>query len=155
MIVKVDTSSTRQASWYEYALRFLIGGLICDAAALVAKSHGPNLGGLFLSFPAILPATATLIAAHERRKKAKKGLTGEARGRRAAAVDAAGAAMGSIGLAAFAWVGWQMVASYKAGFVLVAATAAWSIAAGLTWLVRKKRKRILAGARWWLNRDTR
>jgi len=155
MIVKMDTSSARQASWYEYALRFLIGGLITDAAALVAKSQGPNVGGLFLSFPAILPAAATLIAAHERRKKTRKGLRGEARGRDAAAVDAAGAAMGSIGLAAFAWVNWQFVPSCKPVFVLVAATAVWSVVGGLTWLVRKKRKRILAGARRWLHRGIR
>ncbi|WP_343299318.1 hypothetical protein [Bradyrhizobium yuanmingense] len=45
---------------------------------------------------------ATLIESHERHAKEKAGLSGRRRGQKAAALDAAGAGLGSIGLAAFA-----------------------------------------------------
>jgi hypothetical protein len=50
-------------------------------------------GGLFLAFPAIFPASATLIEQHERRRKQGTGGHGTLRGRRAAALDAAGASI--------------------------------------------------------------
>jgi len=62
---------------------------------MIAKKFGPEVGGLFLAFPAIFPATATLLEKHEKQKKQRKGLNGTKRGRLAAGVDAAGAAMGA------------------------------------------------------------
>ena len=98
MQIKVDPSIIGQARWYEYAIRFLFGGLIAAVAGIIAKEFGAVVGGLFLAFPAIFPASATLIEKHERQKKEEKGLRGTRRGRGAASVDAAGSAMGSIGL---------------------------------------------------------
>jgi hypothetical protein len=77
-------------------------GLITPIAGVIAKQFGPAVGGLFLAFPAIFPASATLIEKHEKQKKEKRGLHGVPRGREAASMDAAGAAMGSIGLLQFA-----------------------------------------------------
>jgi hypothetical protein len=37
---------------------------------------GPAVVGLFLAFPAIFPASATLIEKHERQRKQRQGLTG-------------------------------------------------------------------------------
>src|SRR5881398_2408468 len=88
----------------EYALRFLFGGLIPAVAGIIAKKFGPGVGGLFLAFPAIFPASATLIEKHEKQKKESEGLRGTERAREAVSVDAAGAAMGSIGLLVFALV---------------------------------------------------
>jgi hypothetical protein len=51
------------------------------------------VGGLFLAFPAIFPASATLVEKHEAENKKRRGLSGMVRGREAAALDAAGAAM--------------------------------------------------------------
>ena len=62
------------------------------------STWGPVVGGLFLAFPAIFPAAATLIATHEREKKQAKGLRGQRRGIVAAAVESEGAVMGSVGL---------------------------------------------------------
>src|SRR5215470_10834004 len=45
--------------------RFLFGGAVTLAAGIVAKQCGAEVGGLFLAFPALFPATITLIAAHE------------------------------------------------------------------------------------------
>ena len=67
------------------------------------------VGGLFLAFPAIFPASATLIEKHVRRRKEKAGFSRVRRGREAAALDAAGAALGSLGLAAFAVVIWLLI----------------------------------------------
>jgi hypothetical protein len=75
-------------------------------AGLIAARFGPVIGGLFLAFPAIFPASATLIEKHVRERKEKAGLPGARRGKEAAALDAAGAVLGSFGLAAFGVVIW-------------------------------------------------
>ena len=104
MTIKVDSSGLKQTKWHEYALRFVAGGVITVLAGMIARKWGPGIGGLFLAFPAIFPASATLIEKHERQRKQKKGLHGEERGADAAAIDALGAAMGSVGLVAFAGI---------------------------------------------------
>src|SRR5258708_33239840 len=101
MQIKVDVSTLGQTKWHDYAVRFLVGGLITVVAGIIAKKFGPGIGGLFLAFPAIFPASATLIEKHERQDKESLGLEGAARGRSAASIDAAGSSMGSIGLFVF------------------------------------------------------
>jgi hypothetical protein len=39
------------------------------------------VGGLFLAFPSIFPAAASLVESHEKKKKGRVGLDGETRGR--------------------------------------------------------------------------
>ena len=77
MDVRIDLSTLRQTQWYEYALRFLFGGLITAVAGLIAKHFGPAVGGLFLAFPAIFPASATLIEKHERQRAQRDGQAAE------------------------------------------------------------------------------
>jgi hypothetical protein len=81
MQIQVDPSALRQTKWHEYGVRFLLGGFITAAAGIIAKKFGPTLGGLFLAFPAIFPAGATLIEKHEKQKKEKEGLQGTERKR--------------------------------------------------------------------------
>jgi hypothetical protein len=100
--ISANLSSLKGVKPHEYALRFLFGGLCTVAAGLIAKRFGPAMGGLFLAFPAIFPAGASLLEAHEKRKMAKSGLDGTKQGREAASVDSAGASIGCIGLIAFA-----------------------------------------------------
>ena len=138
MQIKVDPSVLGQTKWHEYAIRFLFGGLITAAAGIIANKFGPGIGGLFLAFPAIFPASATLIEKHEKQKKEKEGLDGSLRGREAASIDAAGSAMGSIGLLVFASVVWQFVPRYNTWVVLTGATVAWLAASVLIWQVRKR-----------------
>jgi Protein of unknown function (DUF3147) len=90
-MIHLKFSALKESRWYEYLIRFVLGGLATCLAGLVADIGGPALGGLFLSFPAIFLASATLIEAHERRRKRERGLHGNRRGRQAAALDAAGA----------------------------------------------------------------
>src|SRR6202050_1816764 len=95
MRIRIDVASLKQIEWHEYLTRFLLGGVVTVATGLVAKHFGPIIGGLFLAFPAILPAGATLIEKHERDKKRRAGIPLTIRGRLAAALDARGAAMRS------------------------------------------------------------
>jgi hypothetical protein len=138
MLIKIDISSLRRTKWYEYGLRFLFGGLITAAAGLIANKWGPVVGGLFMAFPAIFPASATLVEKHERQKKEEAGLQGVDRARKAVSVDSAGAAIGSIGLLAFAWMVWRFLPDYGAPLILSAATVVWLGVSTVTWWVRKR-----------------
>ncbi len=124
---------------HEYAIRFVFGGLVCVAAGLIAKRFGPGVGGLFLAFPAIFPAGASLVEAHQRKHKARVGIDGTNRGRVVAGVDSAGAAIGCIGLVAFAvtcWLGLPRLASYAVFFL---ATFVWLALSVIFWLLLKSR----------------
>jgi hypothetical protein len=143
MTIKIDPSGLKQTKWHEYALRFAAGGTITVIAGLIARKWGPGIGGLFLAFPAIFPASATLIEKHERQKKQTKGLHGEERGTDAAVIDAIGAAMGSLGLMAFAVVCWWLIPRYPAPLALGGATVAWLLVSFSVWLTRHWGRRLL------------
>src|SRR5258707_15409644 len=137
MQIKVDLSTLGQTKWHDYVVRFLFGGLITVLAGIIARKFGPGIGGLFLAFPAIFPASATLIEKHEREKKESLGLNGAARGRNAASIDAAGSSIGSIGLFVFALVVWQFLPKDPAWIVLAAATLVWLGLSVAVWQIRK------------------
>jgi hypothetical protein len=139
MVIKADFSALKRTKWYEYAIRFVLGGLITAIAGMIAKSYGPVIGGLFLAFPAIFPAAVTLIAKHERQKKSERGLSGDRRGRGAAAVESAGAVMGSLGLTVFACITWLFLPGYNPILVLAGAMVAWIAASAAFWTLRKYR----------------
>lgn len=143
MKIKLSVAALSQSKWYEHLLRFFTGGAITALTGITARRFGPVIGGLFLAFPAILPATATLIEKHEKEKKEQVGKNGLVRARAAAAVDAAGAAMGSIGLLGFAVIVWRGIRKYPAGLVLSVATLAWSLVAVLIWGSRDRIWRLL------------
>jgi hypothetical protein len=142
MSIKVDPSSLKQTKWHEYLLRFIAGGVITVIAGVIARKWGPGIGGLFLAFPAIFPASATLIEKHERQRKEKNGLRGEKRGTDAAALDALGAAMGSLGLAAFASVCQWLIPKYPVPLALGGAAVVWLLVSFSIWIVRQWRRRL-------------
>lgn len=137
MRISASTDSLKKTKWYEFLVRFALGGLITAIAGLIAKKFGPAVGGLFLAFPAIFPASATLIEKHEKQKKEEKGLHGTRRGRLAAAADSAGAVLGSIGLMVFAIVVWRLLPERSAVLIILGATVAWAVTSFLLWLVRE------------------
>jgi hypothetical protein len=102
--IRFSPSSLREGRWYEYVIRFALGGGATVFTGLLSSRYGATVGGLFLALPAIFCASATLIEKHEIRRKRQAGLAGERRGKEAAALDAAGAALGAIGLLAFAMI---------------------------------------------------
>ena len=138
MTISIDLSGLKRTKWYEFAIRFLAGALITALVGVIAKNFGPGVGGLFLAFPSIFPAAASLIESHEKKKKGRVGLDGETRGRQATALDAAGAALGSIGLIAFAIIVWQGLPGHNSALVLASATLAWLAVSGLLWWLLKR-----------------
>lgn len=115
----------------EYLTRFGFGAGISAAAAIVAAVFGVKVGGVLLAFPAILPASLTLI---ERKD-----------GRDEAAVDAIAAILGSVGLIAFAVVAGLTLTRFSGLVALVLAGAAWLLVAlglyvSILWLPRRRHR---------------
>jgi phosphotransferase system glucose/maltose/N-acetylglucosamine-specific IIC component len=137
MRVHFDISALKTTKWHEYALRFLFGGAITVVTGVLAAHCGPVFGGLFLAFPAIFPASATLVEKHEREKKRRAGIAKTSRGREAAALDARGAAIGSIGLIGFAVIAWRLTPHWNRALALLAALVVWMILSILIWLLRR------------------
>src|SRR5579859_5960961 len=94
----------------KYLTRFVFGAGIATAAAIVGMVFGPKLGGILLAFPAILPASLTLIERTDGRHEAK--------------VDATGALLGSFALIGFAAAAALALPRFSAGIALALACAA-------------------------------
>jgi hypothetical protein len=141
--IRFDLKALGSTKWYEYLIRFLAGAAITVVTGIVAEQFGPAAGGLFLAFPAIFPAAASLIEKHETERKLRAGLSDRRRGRKAAALDAPGAALGCAGLAAFGYVVWTLTRGWGAWVALLAAMAAWLLVSAALWFIRKRRRQIL------------
>ena len=135
--IRVSPSSLREGRWYEYVIRFALGGAATVFTGLISSRYGASIGGLFLALPAIFCASATLIEKREIRRKREAGLSGKRRGQMAAALDSAGAALGSGGMCAFAAVFWLLVERSIAG-AFVGASVAWLAVSISAWFVRRK-----------------
>ncbi len=132
MIVAVSFSSLRDSHWYEYIVRFLLGGTATVTTGLISSHYGPGVGGLFLALPAIFCASATLIEKHEQRRKREHGFSGQRRGQEAAALDATGAALGSFGMMGFA-LGFSLLAERSASLAFTVAIIAWGVICVAAW----------------------
>jgi Protein of unknown function (DUF3147) len=81
-LIRFSPSSLREGRWYEYLIRFALGGAVTVFTGLISSRYGPSVGGLFLALPAIFCASATLIEKHEiRRGKRALSAKGAGRGR--------------------------------------------------------------------------
>jgi hypothetical protein len=103
----------------EHALRFCFGGAITAAALKLTEVYGPGVGGLFLAFPALLPATATRLGQHD--------------SRRAAFDEARGTIAGSVGLVSFPLVVWIAAGKFADRTTLVLALGSWLVVSALAW----------------------
>jgi hypothetical protein len=112
-------SQLKDTKAWEYIVRFVFGGAITVATGMIGKVWGPLVAGLFLAFPAILPASLTLVKQHDGRKEAVE--------------DARGARLGSIALAAFALVVLVTVDRLPAFGVLTLAAVAWLLVSIGAW----------------------
>lgn len=148
MIVSVKLSALKDTNWREYALRFLLGGLATVCTGLIASRYGPATGGLFLAFPAIFGASATLVEKHERERKQKLGLRGTRRGQEAVAQDATGTVLGSFGLLAFGAAIWLTLPVVGTARSFCCAIAAWVLISMSLWWLRRFVRRRFARARW-------
>src|SRR5579871_1755805 len=132
MRVRMDWSGLRRAKWHEYLIRFALGGTVTVITGLIGREFGPVVAGLFLAFPAIFPASATLVERHEREKRHGMGRLVRAQ----AALDARGAALGSLGLLSFAALVWKALPSEHVVVVGLAALLAWLLVAVAAWWLR-------------------
>ena len=119
MLPVFKPAGLKKTKAWEYAVRFAFGGLVTMAAGLVADAYGPEIGGLMLAFPAILPASLTLVEHHD--------------GRENAADDARGARLGSLALAMFGGVVWLFAQAWAPPLVLATATLVWVGASVSLW----------------------
>jgi Protein of unknown function (DUF3147) len=139
LMVEFKLSDIKDTTPLELVMRFGFGGVCTAAAGLIAKRYGPAIGGLFLAFPAIFPASVTLIQAHEKKKKARIGSDGTHRGRISASIDSAGAALGCCGLFAFALTCWKGLPNHNAVVVITVSIAVWVVTSVALWEIRKRR----------------
>jgi len=107
IVAGIDLGKLREVVPRDLALRFAFGAGISIIAGLAGLLVSSRFGGMFLAFPAILPATLTLLE--------------EKDGTEHAVHDVRGAALGAIGLIAFAVAAWGTRS-------LLAAAAAWLVA---------------------------
>jgi hypothetical protein len=139
--IRFSPASLKEGRWYEYLIRFALGGAVTVFTGLVSSRYGAFIGGLFLALPAVFCATATLIEKHEIRRKREAGLVGERRGQMAAAVDAAGAALGALGMLAFAIV-FSLTAETSIAAAFMGASFAWLFVSVAAWYVRRKTRSV-------------
>ncbi|MBR0698190.1 DUF3147 family protein [Bradyrhizobium lablabi] len=135
--IRFSPSSLKEGRWYEYLVRFALGGIATVFTGLISSRYGASVGGLFLGLPAIFCASATLIEKHEIRRKRDAGVAGERRGQMAAAVDSAGAALGALGMLGFAIV-FSLAAETSIAVAFVGASLAWLLVSVAAWYVRRK-----------------
>jgi uncharacterized membrane protein YjfL (UPF0719 family) len=139
--IRFSPSSLKEGRWYEYLVRFALGGTATVFTGLASNNYGASVGGLFLALPAIFCASATLIEKHEIRRKREAGLDGRRRGQQAAALDAAGAALGAVGMLAFAIV-FSLVVGRSIPAAFVGASLAWVVISVVAWCVRRKMRSV-------------
>lgn len=119
--VSADPRQVKEMSWWELGIRILFGGVVAVVAYLVGQKFGPSVAGLFLAFPAIMPASATLVEKHAGKGKAVS--------------MARGTMAGTIGLMALGATVWLLSPRLPAWAALTAATVAWLIVSLGAWAV--------------------
>ena len=119
----IDIAKVRKISLRDYVVRFCFGAAVSLIAGVIGLVGGYRLSGLFLAFPAILPATLTLL---EKREGTAQALS-----------DIRGATLGAAGMIAFAITA-VILLRRAPGIALPAALVAWILASlGLYLLVRR------------------
>jgi len=145
MRIRMNPSALKNVSWPQYAVRFFFGGLVTACTGLIANHYGPSFGGLFLAFPAIFPASATLVERQQEKKKRRAGLPDGTRGRDSAAIDARGAAMGATGLALFGLLTWRLLPNHNSVAVLALALLGWFALSFTLWTFRRVPRSVIGG----------
>jgi PncC family amidohydrolase len=109
---RLDVASVRKIGLRDHAVRFAFGAAMSVIAAVIGIAASHRLAGLFLAFPAILPAALTLL-------ERKEGLA-------QAVSDVRGATIGAIGMFAFALTA-AVALPHSPQIALPAAMAAWIV----------------------------
>jgi uncharacterized membrane protein (GlpM family) len=123
----VQAGKLRGTPARDWIIRFAFGAAVSALAGVITKLCGPTVGGLFLSFPAILLASLTLVAQEEGAHRARE--------------DARGAALGALGLIGFGLIVWATTPAWPVWLALVTATLVWAVVAAVAYLVVAARHR--------------
>ena len=132
-LVGADPSDLSKVRPGELAVRFGFGAAISLVAGVISLAFGATAGGMFLAFPAILPASLTLINKKD--------------GQEAAIHDIDGAILGAGGLGAFALVAAVGLRRFSAALVLPAALVTWLGASLIAYVVVELLRRRIEGRR--------
>jgi hypothetical protein len=135
---RIRLQSLHELRWRDGVLRFLFGGTVTLITGWLSHRYGPTVAGLFLAFPAIFPAAVTLIAKEEREEKAEAGYDGTHRGRMAAAIDAYGTALGTLGLLTFGLFAWHLLPMLPTGVALLISSIVWLAAVMFAWIIARE-----------------
>jgi nicotinamide-nucleotide amidase len=108
---KLDLRKLTEMTPSDIAIRFAFGFAVSVVAGIIVNLVGPGFGGMFLAFPAILPATTTLL-------QRKNGLA-------QATADVRGATVGAVGMLSFALIAWRLLPETTPAIALLAALVAW------------------------------
>jgi hypothetical protein len=128
MVPQVDPKEVSRRKPVDYVTRFAFGAGIALVAGIVGMVSGPVVGGILLGFPAILPASLTLIEKKE--------------GKEEASIDSIGAVLGAVAMVAFVAVVSVWVTRWGVVPALGAALLVWLVVAGALYaLVAKVYKR--------------
>jgi hypothetical protein len=138
MLIGINIAKLREGTPTEYLTRFLFGGAVTVIAALIARRYGPVIGGLFLAFPGIFAPGLSMTETHAIERKARAGASGTLFARAEASVEAAGASIGALGLAAFAAVLWKALPTHPLTLALPLAATAWLLVSVIFWWIRKR-----------------
>jgi hypothetical protein len=120
-LAALDLFQFRQTRWQDLVIRFIFGATISVVAGIVGLTLGARVGGILLGFPAILPATLTLIAKEE--------------GERHSFHDLLGTIAGAFGLVGFGVVAALAIGRMNVFIALALALVAWVVIVGLFYLV--------------------
>jgi hypothetical protein len=120
----VDLAKLSKIRPKDLVVRFGFGAAISLVAGLISLAFGATTGGMFLAFPAILPASLTLIEKKE--------------GTEAAIHNLDGTILGAAALGAFALVAGVGLRSTSAVLALPGALATWLGASLIAYVVVRK-----------------
>ena len=123
----VDLAKLSKIRPKDLVVRFGFGAAISLVAGLISLGFGARAGGMFLAFPAILPASLTLVEKKE--------------GTEAANHDLDGTILGAAALGAFALVAGVGLRAGSAALALPAALATWLGASLVAYVVVESLRR--------------
>jgi uncharacterized protein DUF3147 len=107
----LDTSKVKEARPRDLFYRFAAGALTSVASGAATLAFGARVGGILLTFPAILAASLTLIEQQEDSVDARE--------------DARGAVIGGCALTVFAAVAALALGHMRGAPALIVASIAW------------------------------
>ncbi len=118
---RLQPAKLKEVGAGDLLIRFAFGAAISIVAGVVSLLWNARAGGMFLGFPAILPATLTLIEQKQSKREAEE--------------DDEGATLGSVALLAFAATAAWALTDLPAGVAMASASAAWLVVAVVLYFV--------------------